>query len=301
MSEATAGLPVSAAAAGGNWVDSQTVLYCVIGDPIRHSKSPVMMNRAFRETGINGIYTAFHIAADRLGDFAAGVRAMGVRGVNVTIPHKLDIMPFLDVIDESAQAIGAVNTIVNDGGRLTGYNTDGIGYVRSLKEEAAPELTGKNVLIVGAGGATRGIVYALAKEGVGRITVSNRTVERAQELAAAFKDRADIRAIGNESLKDACAEADIIINTTSVGMHPNVNAVPLDTVWLKPGTTASDLIYNPFTTRFLAEAKERGCRIHGGLGMFIYQGAYAFEYWTGLPAPVAAMRETVLDALGHGR
>ncbi|MBW7460213.1 shikimate dehydrogenase, partial [Paenibacillus sepulcri] len=140
-------------------MDSHTILYSVIGDPIHHSKSPVMMNRAFRETGINGIYTAFHIKDAQLPDFVAGVRAMGIRGVNVTIPHKLAVMPLLDEIDESARAIGAVNTIVNHDGRLVGYNTDGIGYVRSLKEEAEPNLAGKRILIVGAGGATRGIVY----------------------------------------------------------------------------------------------------------------------------------------------
>ncbi|MFC4811296.1 shikimate dehydrogenase [Paenibacillus sp. GCM10023250] len=282
----------------GNTVDSQTTLYCVIGDPIRHSKSPVMMNRAFRECGINGIYTAFHITADRLAEFMAGVRAMGIRGVNVTIPHKLDVMPLLEDLHESARAIGAVNTIVNDGGRLTGYNTDGIGYVRSLKEEVRSDLTGARVLIVGAGGATRGILYALAREGVASVTIANRTVARAEELADAFRGLVpDIRAIGQDELRGACAESDIVINTTSLGMHPNVEASPLDSAWLRPGAVASDLIYNPLTTRFLAEAKERGCLIHGGLGMFIYQGAYAFEYWTGRPAPAAAMRETVLEAL----
>ncbi|REE93104.1 shikimate dehydrogenase [Paenibacillus taihuensis] len=286
----------------GNKVDSHTVLYSVIGDPIRHSKSPIMMNRAFRERGINGIYTAFHITADRLSDFVAGVRAMGIRGVNVTIPHKLDIMPLLDEIDESAQVIGAVNTIVNTDGHLKGYNTDGIGYVRSLKEEAKSDLAGSHVLIIGAGGATRGIFYALAREGVASITISNRTVARAEELAEAFRGLVPvIRAIGQDELQAACGNSDIIINTTSLGMFPNVEDTPIDSSWLKPDSVASDLIYNPLTTRFLAEARDRGCRIHGGLGMFIYQGAYAFEYWTGQPAPVEAMRETVLEALQQSK
>ncbi|MFC4104024.1 shikimate dehydrogenase [Paenibacillus xanthanilyticus] len=286
------------AAAGGNAVDSHTVLYSVIGDPIRHSKSPVMMNRAFRETGLNGVYTAFHVTSDRLGDFAAGVRAMGIRGVNVTIPHKLDIMDHLDAIDESAQIIGAVNTIVNDEGKLTGYNTDGLGYVRSLKEEAEPDLAGKRVLIVGAGGATRGILYALTKEGVRDVTVANRTAARAEELAELFHGRADIRTAALDRLPALCGEADIVINTTSIGMFPNTDESPVEAAWLRPGAIASDLIYNPLKTKFLAEAQERGLRFHGGLGMFIYQGAYAFEYWTGVDAPVAAMREAVLDALG---
>ena len=140
------------------FVDSIHVLYGVIGDPIRHSKSPIMMNRAFRESGINGIYTAFHVVHGKLGDFVAGVRAMGIRGVNVTIPHKLVLCRCWMRLMRAPQAIGAVNTIVNDDGQLIGYNTDGIGYVRSLKEEAASDLDGSNVLIVGAGGATRGIL-----------------------------------------------------------------------------------------------------------------------------------------------
>lgn len=281
----------------GNRIDSNTVLFGVIGNPIRHSKSPIMMNRAFQETGINGVYAAFHVTSDRVADFAAGVRAMGIRGVNVTIPHKLDIMSVLDEIDAGAQVIGAVNTIVNEDGRLIGYNTDGIGYVRSLKEEAEPELAGKRIVVIGAGGAARGIVYAISNENPANITIANRSIERAKELTDAFQDKCDIQAIENDQLQAACQQADIIINTTSVGMFPNTDDTPVDAAWLKPGAVASDLIYNPIKTKFLQEAERHGCRTHGGLGMFIYQGAYAFEYWTGQPAPVAAMRETVLTAL----
>jgi len=289
----------SAAAPGaaGNKVDSHTVVFGVIGDPIRHSRSPLMMNHAFRESGINGIYAAFHITADRLGDFAAGVRAMGIRGVNVTIPHKLDIMSQLDEIDDGARVIGAVNTIVNENGKLIGYNTDGIGYVRSLKEEAEPDLSGKRILVIGAGGAARGIVYALAKENPAYICIANRTAEKAQEIAEAFKQLATITAHSTDSLEQLCREADIVINTTSIGMFPNVDNTPIEASWLKRDAVASDLIYNPLKTKFLHEAEQRGCRIHGGLGMFIYQGAYAYEYWTGQPAPVAAMRAIVLDSL----
>ncbi|GMK41361.1 shikimate dehydrogenase (NADP(+)) [Paenibacillus sp. CCS19] len=278
-------------------IDSHTVLFGVIGDPIRHSKSPIMMNRAFRETGVNGVYTAFHITADKLGDFIAGVRAMGIRGVNVTIPHKLDVMQYLDHIDESAAAIGAVNTIVNNDGVLTGYNTDGIGYVRSLKEEAEAQLVGKHIVVLGAGGAARGIVYALSKEAPASITIANRTEQRAIELAASMNGVTSVVGVGNDQLERACANADIIINTTSTGMFPHVDESPIDAAWLRPGAVASDIIYNPMKTKFLMDAERAGCRIHGGLGMFIYQGAYAFEYWTGQPAPAAAMRETVLEAL----
>ncbi|WP_021879576.1 MULTISPECIES: shikimate dehydrogenase [Paenibacillus] len=280
-------------------IDSHTTLYGVIGDPIRHSKSPVMMNRAFREAGVNGAYAAFHVAADRLGDFWAGVRAMGIRGVNVTIPHKLDVMSHLDHVDEGARLIGAVNTVVNEGGVLTGYNTDGIGYVRSLKEEAMPDLRGKRIAVIGAGGAARGVLYALLKEEPAEVAVLNRTEERARELAGAFASLGQVRALqqsGGEA-EDVLRSADLVVNTTSIGMHPNVDACPVDVSLLRPDAVASDLIYNPLETAWLAQARSLGLRTHGGLGMFIYQGAYAFEYWTGIPAPTGAMREAVLQAM----
>ena len=275
-------------------IDSHTKLFGVIGDPIRHSKSPIMLNRAFRESGVNGVYAAFHIEPGRLEQAIAGVRGLGYRGLNVTIPHKVEVMKYLDEISEGAKAAGAVNTIVNEDGRLIGYNTDGIGYVRSLKEEVEPDLSGKTIVVLGAGGAARGILWALAQERPAAIIIANRTEARAAELAASFPAGLRISALPWSELRGAVAEADVVVNTTSVGMSPNVDDLPLDPAWLKPGAVASDLIYNPLKTAFLARAEERGCRAHGGLGMFIYQGAYAFEYWTGRPAPVAAMREVVL-------
>ncbi|WP_372632380.1 shikimate dehydrogenase [Cohnella sp.] len=275
-------------------MDSHTLMFGVIGDPIRHSKSPVMLNRAFRETGVNGAYAAFHVVPERLEQAIAGVRGLGFRGLNVTIPHKVEVMKYLDEISEGARAAGAVNTIVNENGRLIGYNTDGIGYVRSLKEEAEPDLSGKTIVVLGAGGAARGILWALAQEGPAAVFVANRTEARAAELAASFPAELGISAVPWNGLRSVAAEADVVINTTSVGMSPNVDALPMDPYWMRPGAVASDLIYNPLKTAFLSGAEERGCRIHGGLGMFIYQGAYAFEYWTGQPAPVAPMREVVL-------
>jgi len=281
-------------------MNSDTVMYGVFGDPVRHSKSPVMLNRAFRETGINAAYAAFHVTPDRLGEAVKGIRALGFGGVNVTIPHKQAVMEWLDEIDEDARAIGAVNTIVVRDGKLIGYNTDGIGYVRSLAEETGFRPSGKRVLLIGAGGAARGVAFALAKERPAAIHIANRTKERALDLAAYIGRFTECSGHSLAELDDIPA-ADLIVNTTSAGMHPNVDEMPVDEGWMTrhvgAGTTVSDLIYNPLTTRFLKAAAARGARTHSGLGMFVYQGAYAFEYWTGRPAPTAAMREEVERAL----
>lgn len=281
---------------GKQQLDSHTIMYGVFGDPIRHSKSPIMLNRAFEEAGLNAAYAAFHILPGQLEDAIKGIRALQFRGVNVTIPHKLEVMDYLDEIDEGARIIGAVNTIVNDNGRLIGYNTDGIGYVRSLKEETGIDLNGKKVLMLGAGGAARGVGYALAKEGAAHIYIANRTKEKAVELAHSMSGFTQVTGMGLDELADVAGDAALIVNNTSLGMHPNVDSVPMDTALVRPGTVVSDLVYNPLITRFLREAEGRGGVIHSGLGMFIYQGAYAFEYWTGVPAPTAAMRDAVLQS-----
>jgi shikimate dehydrogenase len=278
-------------------LDSHTTLYGVFGDPVRHSRSPLMMNRAFQVMGINAAYAAFHVKPDGLGNAIAGIRALGFRGVNVTIPHKVEVMQHLDAIDEGARIIGAVNTIVNENGKLTGYNTDGIGYVRSLREETGIELEGMRVLLLGAGGAARGVAYALAKAGVKRIEIANRTINRAIELASAIGEFTDTEGIGLDDLADRLGSVDLIVNTTSAGMHPNVAELPMNSELIEPEHIVSDLIYNPRITRFLKEAEARGAKIHGGLGMFIYQGAYALEYWTGNAAPIVAMRQIVEQSL----
>lgn len=279
-------------------IDSHTILYGVFGDPVRHSMSPVMLNRAFKECGINAAYAAFHVKPAQLGEAIQGIRALGYGGVNVTIPHKLDVMKYMDHIDEGARMIGAVNTVVHRDGRLIGYNTDGIGYVRSLKEETGIRLRGMRILLVGAGGAARGVGYALAQEEPEAIWIANRTADRAVELARDLAGGVDVRGMGLGEIDHIKNEVDLVVNTTSIGMHPLVDETPIDPSWFREGMVVSDLVYNPRITKLLREAKERGARIHSGLGMFIYQGAYAFEYWTGHPAPVTAMRETVEKILG---
>lgn len=291
-------------------VNSETAIYGLFGDPVGHSKSPLMQNAAFREAGINAVYAAFRVAPADLAKAVDGIRSLGFGGVNVTIPHKVAVMDHLDDIDETARRIGAVNTVVNRNGRLVGFNTDGIGYVRSLKEEAGFEPQGRRILLIGAGGAARGVAFALAAEEPERIVVANRTVEKAAELAEAVGRASgpvvSCRAIALAELAGLGERFDLIVNTTSIGMHPDTGATPLDGEVLDRladgAATVSDLIYNPRETRLLALARQRGAAVHGGLGMFVYQGAYAFEYWTGVPAPVNVMRETVERELnGQGQ
>ena len=278
---------------------SGSLLLGVMGDPIQHSKSPVMHQAALEAMGIQGHYVPLHIRKEGLEAAVQAMRSLGFRGMNVTIPHKVEVMRYLDAVDEGASLIGAVNTIVNDNGFLTGYNTDGIGYVRSLKEEVCPDLSGKRIVVLGAGGAARGIIYALAQEEPACITVINRTSSKAVELAEEWSSLADINGLGEEQGREAVNQADVLINTTSVGMHPYVHVVPVDPEWIPEGIIVSDLIYNPLTTELLRQSALKGCKVHGGLGMFVNQGAYALEYWTGAPAPVDVMRNTVLSSLNR--
>lgn len=272
-------------------------LYCVIGDPIKQSKSPLMLNEAFKASSVDAIYAAFHVTPEQLSPFMEAARELGVAGMNVTIPHKLHVMDLIDEIHPDARALGAVNTVVNCKGKLIGYNTDGIGYVRSLKEEAIANIKDKQVVVVGAGGAARGIIYALLKEKPSAVHIVNRTREKAEELVISFESSVPLYAADQDQLQKLCEQADIVINTTSVGMFPHIDETPVQGEWLKIGAVASDLIYNPLKTRFLQDAEQYGGIAHGGLGMFIYQGAFAFEYWTGKQAPTKQMREIVLNAL----
>lgn len=283
-----------------NDLSHHTLLLGVMGDPIGHSKSPAMHNIALEASGIPGMYVPLHVKPEQLAEAVAGTKALGFSGFNVTIPHKVEMLKLMDELDESAVCCGAVNTVVIQDGKLKGYNTDGIGYVRSLKEALNSELSGKHITILGAGGAARGVVYALLREQPASVTVINRTVDKAEQLATEFsQDTLQVQSGSYDTLDKVLAQTDILINTTSIGMSPNSDKTPLEQSRIPEGIIVSDLIYNPLETRFLREAKSRGCTVVGGLGMFVYQGAYAYEYWTGQPAPVSVMRSALLEAMNH--
>ncbi|WCT54661.1 shikimate dehydrogenase [Paenibacillus kyungheensis] len=277
-----------------------TLLLGVMGDPIGHSKSPAMHNIALEASGIPGMYVPLHVKPEHLAEAVAGTKALGFSGFNVTIPHKVEMMKLMDELDESAICCGAVNTVVIKDGKLKGYNTDGIGYVRSLKEELNSELSGKHITILGAGGAARGVVYALLREEPASVTIINRTLDKAEQLAQEFShDTLQVQSGSYDTLDKVLPQTDILINTTSIGMSPNSDDTPLEQRQIPEGIVVSDLIYNPLETRLLREAKSRGCTVIGGLGMFVYQGAYAYEYWTGEPAPISVMRSALLEAMNH--
>ncbi len=257
-------------------------LFGIFGNPLGHSLSPLMHNAAFRSLKVDAIYLPFTI--EDLEGAIRGVRALGIRGVSVTIPFKTSVLNCLDEVEESARAIGAVNTIANDGGTLRGYNTDWIGLIRSLGESM--EIQGRTVAILGAGGAARAAVYGILQEG-GTPVILNRTAKRAQALAREF---------GCTFLPPAEAgriEADVLINTTPVGMWPDLEGTPLPGEDLARFRCVMDVIYNPLRTRLLREAAAAGCGVVNGLGMFVHQGAEQIRIWTGQEPPVALMRRVV--------
>lgn len=273
-------------------------VYAVIGDPIAHSMSPAMHNDAFQNEKLDAEYLAFHVKPDCLEDAIKGMKALGVSGFNITIPHKEKIIPLLDDVDELAKAIGAVNTVINKDGRLIGYNTDGIGYIKALQEEYSFELTMKKTLIIGAGGAARAIYFTLVKEGVKQVDIANRTKDRAVNLISDCPYKNSSLALTIAEAEQKIAEYDLIIQTTSIGMSPNVDVSPLDVTNIKSTAFVSDIIYNPLKTKILSDAEQQGADIQNGIGMFAYQGAIAFQIWTGIMPETSRMKQIVLNNLG---
>ncbi|MGG3525109.1 shikimate dehydrogenase [Bacillus pseudomycoides] len=273
-------------------------LYGVIGNPIGHSLSPLMHNDAFEHLNIDAHYHAFLVEEETLGEAVKGLKALGVSGFNVTTPHKVSIMKYLDEIDPLAKQIGAVNTVVHRDGKLIGYNTDGIGYVRSLQSISKEPLYQKRILLLGAGGACRAIYFSLADAGVKEIDIANRTVEKANHLLSGCQEKITSQALSLERATEEQGNYDIIIHTTTIGMHPHIQNTPLQIRSLKQGTIVSDIIYNPFETKLLQDAKAKGAIVQNGIDMFVYQGALAFELWTGRMPNIEKMKQLVMRKLG---
>jgi shikimate dehydrogenase len=280
--------------------DGKTRLYGVMGHPVQGSLSPAFQNAGFRALGLNAVYVAFPVQSDQLMEAVQGLMATGVAGFNVTVPHKVTIVPLLARVMPEAQAMGAVNTVrcePSDAGvRLVGTNTDGIGFLRSLERDLDLHPRGKRFLILGAGGAARGIAHALLRADADTLWIANRTLAHAQELAAALKaryPRATVEALPLEDAPDVVPQ--VLVNTTTVGMGDGKSPVRLSQVRVEEAV--ADIVYSPAETPLLAEARTLGVKCTNGMGMLLYQGCAAFEFWTGHPAPVIPMREALLAAL----
>jgi len=275
----------------------------VLGHPVGHSLSPAMHNAALAQLGWDGVYVAFDVLPEGLPDAVRGLQALGIAGVNCTIPHKEALIPLMDELSEEAAFIGAVNTIVFRNGRRIGHNTDAPGFLSALRAAGA-EPENKQVLVLGAGGSARAVVVALVGAGA-QVTVANRTLLRAEELAAELNAKIDAdcvraAALNETALAPIVAEASIVVNTTSVGMSPGADAMPeVPLERMRPDAFVYDLIYNPLETRLLREARRRGLRGANGAGMLALQGALALELWTGECAPAELMEQVILDALAR--
>ncbi len=286
---------------GNGAITGKTRLCGLIGDPVEHTMSPVMHNTAFKKLGIDYLYVPFRVRKEELGKAIEGMRALNIKGLNVTIPHKVAVLQFLDELDPLAEKIDAVNTIVNNDGALTGYNTDATGFLQTLMERGI-EPEKKNVVILGAGGASRAISFILADKGA-NLVILNRLLELdwAKELAnrisQAFTKEVAALELNRENLIGVLGKADILVNATSVGMSPNIDETPVDADLLRPGLVVFDIVYNPIKTRLLKEAEAAGAETIGGLDMLVWQGVLAFEKWTGQKAPVQLMREEATKLL----
>lgn len=281
-------------------ITGHTRLTALLGSPVAHSISPLMHNEAFQLLNLDYTYLCFDVNEETLPATVEGLKACGIRGFNLTMPNKNQIVKLLDELSPAARLIGAVNTVVNDKGHLVGYNTDGVGYMQAVRD-AGYDITGKTITIMGAGGAATAICAQAALDGVEKIHIfareTSRFWERTQNLVENINSTLPCKAVLHENkdtdaLARAISESTLLLNATSVGMAPNIDGTIIeDTSLYHPDLIVSDVIYNPRETRFLREAREAGCRTFNGMYMLLYQGAEAFRLWTGKEMPIKEIKE----------
>jgi shikimate dehydrogenase len=277
-------------------INAHTQFCGVIGNPVEHSLSPAIHNAAFQKLGLNFVYLAFRVEA--IGDAIKGFRTLdNFRGASVTIPHKVAAVPFLDSVEPTARHIGAINTIVATGGTLTGYNTDATGALRALREGAVA-LKGRQVVILGSGGAARAIAFALGTEpGIDRLTILGIDDRERSALAQDLQSKTGVTVqespLDKDTLQNVLPDTHVLIHCTPMGMSPNVHGTPVPATLLHAGLTVMDIVYNPRDTQLLKDAKAVGCRVIPGIEMFLYQASAQFELWTNQVAPADVMRKVL--------
>ncbi len=282
-------------------ISGKTKVCALIGDPIEHTMSPAMHNAAFNELGLDCIYVAFGVKPDELAGAIKGMKSLGMPGWNVTIPHKVNVIPLLDKLDPLAEKIGAVNTVVNNDGILTGYNTDATGFLQAMLEKGV-EPKDRNVAIMGAGGAARAVSFILADRGaypviLNRIEELDWAVNLATMISKEFNIDVEALELTRDNLGRVLEKAEILVNATSVGMSPNNDKSPAPAELMKSGLTVYDVIYNPIQTKLLKDAEAAGATTIGGIDMLVWQGILAFEKWTGQKPPFDLMKSQALKFL----
>ncbi len=277
--------------------DSLQEIVCCMGQPVAGNPTQFMIERAFAAAGLDWRYLTLEVPSKNLEDALRGMRAMGFKGGNFTIPHKVAVIPYLDGLSDAAEMMGAVNCVNRVGEKLMGENTDGKGFVQSLRDVTSPE--GKRVVILGAGGAARAIAVELGLSGVAEITIVNRSPQRGQELVDLLNERVKVAAKFTPWSGDYTVEegTEVVINATSIGLGNAAARVPLDYNSLQPGMVVADVIFNPPQTVFLTEAAKRGCTTLDGLGMLVNQGVIGFKIWTGITPDANVMRESLEEYL----
>ena len=278
-------------------ITGKTKVVGIIGDPVEHSLSPQMHNAAFKHLGLDYVYIPYHVQKELLGNAITGAKALKIKGLNVTIPHKTEVIKYLDSLDKPAELIGAVNTIYFVDNEAKGYNTDGIGAVKSIEEVSS--IKNKKVVILGAGGAARAISFQILMDGAESLVIANRTPENGLKLQKDLIEKlnADVKSVDlKDMLKKELKDADILINTTPIGMYPNIDQEPLvKAEMMCEDLICNDIVYNPFKTGFLKEAEKAGAETISGIKMLMYQGMESFKIWTGVYPPLQIFENSLED------